>query len=228
MLDEKLASVGTETIGYFRSKFIPRETEILYEVIDEETIKMKVPKDLYNSMTASLKSENQDFSINPQERKMELRYPYYKNKKLLKTKHFNFNIFFVDPAALKPRESLEDIKNLNIKDWADFFETIDPEYRNIFKKIVDGVSIAVHKNEYNKVISKKTYFLNLKDGLYEKKEKLIGEEWVISYQPVTQNVNQLFRMFFKYFEQATINELADFDKFKEIVSASKFRNFVQP
>lgn len=225
-MDEKIKEVAEYTITYFRNNFIPKGTEINYELVDENNIKFKIPKDLYNEMTAKLKDDNFDFSISPQDRKMELTFPHFNGKKLLKTKHFNFTVFFVDPAALKTVESIKNNEEKNIKDWSDFFESIEPEYRNLFKKIIDGIPIAVHKNEYNKIIAKKAYWLDYKDGLFEKKEKFVNDEWIITYGPVTQNLIQVFRMFFKYFENVTLDVLADFSLFKEIVSQTKYKTYL--
>lgn len=223
-MDDKIKEYAENTIDYFRANFIPKGTEINYELIDENTIKFKVPKELFNDMTADLEKKDFDFEIIPQERKMELKFPRYNGKKLLKTKPFEFNIFFVDKAALKTVESIKDKTELNIKNWSEFFETIDPEYRNLFKQIIDTISIATHKNEYNKIISKKTYWIDYQNGLFEKKEKFVKDEWVITYQPVTSNLFQVFRMFFKFFDEVPLNELADFQMFKDIVSKTKYKN----
>ena len=223
-MDDKIKEYAENTIDYFRANFIPKGTEINYELVDENTIKFKVPKDLYNDMTADLEKREFDFEIIPQERKMELKFPRYNGKKLLKTKPFEFNIFFVDKAALKTVESIKDKAELNIKNWSEFFETIDPEYRNLFKQIIDTISIATHKNEYNKIISKKTYWIDYQNGLFEKKEKFVKDEWIITYQPVTSNLFQVFRMFFKFFDEVPLNELADFQMFKDIVSKTKYKN----
>jgi hypothetical protein len=59
-----------------------------------------------------------------------------------------------------------------------------------------------------KVIAKKIYWLDPKDGLMEKKEKLVNDEWKVTYQHVTSNVHQVFKMFFKYFEETPLNDLA--------------------
>lgn len=215
------------TITYFRTNYIPEGTEINYQLIDDETIKFKIPKDHYNHMTAELEKDDFDFEVIPQDRKMELKFPQHNGKRLLKTKHFNFEVFFVDEAALKTVESIKDKTELNIKNWGDFFEQIEPEYRNLFIQIINGIPIATHKNEYNKVISKKFYWLDPQNGLFEKKEKLVNEEWRITYQPVTTNLYQVFRMFFKYFEDTELNELADFNLFKEIVSQTKYKTYLQ-
>jgi hypothetical protein len=215
------------TITYFRKNYIPEGVEINYKLIDDSTIKFKIPKDHYNFMTAELEKDDFDFEINPADRKMELKFPQHNGQRLLKTKHFDFDVYFVDEAALKTVESITDKAELNIKNWSDFFEQIDPEYRNLFINIVNGIPIATHKNEYNKVISKKAYWLDPQNGLFEKKEKLVNEEWRITYQPVTTNLYQVFRMFFKYFEDAPLNELADFNLFKEIVGNTKYKTYLQ-
>lgn len=225
-IDEKVKEYAENTIVYFRKNYIPAETEINYQLLDDNTIKFKIPKDTYNFMTAELKNDNFDFEVIPQDRKMELKFPQHNGQKLLKTKYFDFQIYFVDVAALKTVESITDKAELNIKTWSDFFEQIDPEYRNLFIKIINGIPIATHKNEYNKVISKKAYWLDPKDGLFEKKEKLVNEEWRITYQIVTTNLYQVFRMFFKYFEDTPLHDLADFNKFKEIVSQSKYKTYL--
>jgi len=216
-----------DTIGYFRTKYLPEKVEINYSSEeDNKKIKLKIPKEHFNSMSALLEQDELDFEVIPMERKIEMKYPRFNGKKLLKTKHFKMDIYFVDPTALKTVENIKNKEELHIKTWSDFFETIDPEYRNIMKKIIDGISIAVFKNEYNKIISKKSYYLDFKDGLYEKKEKFINQEWVITYQPVTSNIQQVFRMFFKFFEEVPLNELADFSKFKDIISKTKFKTFI--
>jgi len=214
------------TITYFRNNYIPEKTEINYELVDDKTIKLKLPKDIFNEVSAELEKDNIDFEVIPSERKIEMKFSRHNGKKLLKTVPFLFTIFFVDKAALKTLENIENKAELNIKNWAEFFETIDPEYRNMFKKIIDGISIAVHKNEYNKVISKKAYHIDYNDGLFEKKEKFVNGEWRISYQPVTSNLYQVFRMFFKFFDEVQLTELADFNKFKDIVSKTKYKTYL--
>jgi len=215
------------TIELFRKNYIPKGVEINYKLVDDKTIKLKIPKNLFNDISASLEKDSLDFEVIPSERKIEMKYNMSNGKRQLKTRHFMFNIFFVDDAALKTVESIKDKTELNIKNWSEFFESIDPEYRNLFKQIVDGISIAIHKNEYNKVISKKTYYIDYNDGLFEKKEKFINDEWRITYQPVTSNLYQVFRMFFKFFDEVPLSELADFNKFKEIVSKTKFKTYIQ-
>jgi hypothetical protein len=103
---------------------------------------------------------------------------------------------------------------------------IDPEYRNLFIHIINGIPIATHKNEYNKIIAKKFYWLDPKDGLFEKKEKLVNDEWKVTYQLVTTNLHQIFRMFFKFFDEIPLNELADFNKFKEIIMNTKYKTYI--
>lgn len=222
----EIKEYAINSINDYRAKFIPKEAEINYEMADDKTIKLKVPKDLFNEISANMEKENQDFEVIPSERKIELKYPRHNGKKLLKTKPFKMNIYFVDNAALKTVENIKNKEELNIKNWSEFFETIDPEYRNLFKKIIDNITIAVHKNEYNKIISKKTYWLDYKDGLFEKKEKFVNDEWRITYQPVTSNLYQVFRMFFKFFDEVPMNDLADFNKFKEIVNNTKYKTFL--
>jgi len=214
------------TIEYFRNEFIPAKTEINYSLVDDKTLKLKIPKELFNDISANLEKQDHDFEVIPSERKIELNFPRHNGKRLLKTVPFRMNIYFVDAAALKTAENIENKAELNIKNWADFFETIDPEYRNLFKQIIDGISIAIHKNEYNKIISKKTYWLDFRDGLFEKKEKFVNDEWIITYQPVTSNLYQVFRMFFKFFDEVSMEELADFNKFKEIVSKTKYKTYI--
>jgi len=225
-MDEKIKQNIEHTINYFRKNYVGVEIEINYQMIDSDTIKFKIPKDEYNKITQKLKLDDIAFVVNPQDRKMELVHPQHNGSKLLKTKSFNFEIYFVDPAALKNVENIKNKEELHIKNWSEFFETIDPEYRNIFIKIINGIPIATHKNEYNKIISKKAYWLDPKSGLFEKKEKFQNDEWVITYQPITSNLFQVFRMFFKYFEEDTMNELADYEKFKTIVSNSKYKVFL--
>ena len=225
-MEDKLKEYAQNSIDYFRAQFIPKGTEINYQILEDDSVKFKVPKDLYNEMTSTLEKEKFDFEIIPQERKMELNFPRYNGKKLLKTKPFKFYVYFVDSAALKTVESIKDKSELNIKTWAEFFETIDPEYRNSFKQIIDTIGIATHKNEFNKVISKKTYWIDYQNGLFEKKEKFVNGEWRITYQPVTTNLFQVFRMFFKFFDEIPLNELADYDFFKEIVSKTKYKNYL--
>lgn len=226
-MEGKIQTYAENTITYFRKNYIPKGVEINYELLNDTTIKFKIPKDHYNHITAELEKDDFDFEVNPQDRKMELKFPQHNGKRLLKTKLFDFAVYFVDIAALKTVESIKDKSELNIKNWADFFEQIDPEYRNLFKQIVDGIPIATHKNEYNKVISKKAYWLDPQNGLFEKKEKLLNEEWRITYQSVTTNIYQVFRMFFKFFEDTPLNELADFDLFKKIVLNTKYKTYLQ-
>ncbi len=194
----EIKEYAENTISYFREHFIPAKTEINYELTDDKTIKLKIPKDLFNDISASLEKDDHDFEVIPSERKIELKFPRHNGTRLLKTVPFYMNIYFVDVAALKTVENIENKAELNIKTWSDFFEIIDPEYRNLFKQIIDGITIAIHKNEYNKVISKKFYWIDYRDGLFEKKEKFVNGEWRITYQPVTSNLYQVFRMFFKF------------------------------
>ena len=60
----------------------------------------------------------------------------------------------------------------------------------------------------------------------EKKEKLINDEWKVTYQLVTTNLHQIFRMFFKFFDEIPLNELADFNKFKEIIMNTKYKTYI--
>jgi len=220
----EITDYAVNTIDYFRSMFIPKKTEINYSMVDDKTIKMKIPKDLFNEISSNLEKDEQDFEVIPSERKIELKYPRHNGKRLLKTSPFIIDIYFVDHAALKTVESIQDKVELNIRTWSDFFETIDPEYKNLFKHIIDNIVVAVHKNEYNKIISKKSYHIDYRDGLFEKKEKFVNDEWRITYQPVTSNLYQVFRMFFKFFDEIPLEELADFNKFKEIVEKTKYKN----
>lgn len=214
------------TINYFRKNYVSDGLEINYQLINDDTIKFKIPKDEYNAITQKLKEDDFDFEVIPSDRKMELEFPMHNGKKLLKTKNFHFDVFFVETAALKNVENIQSKADLNIKNWSDFFDMIDPEYRNLLIHIINGIPIATHKNEYNKVIAKKIYWLDPKDGLFEKKEKLINEEWKVTYQLVTSNLHQVFRMFFKFFEEVPLNELADFEKFKSIVSNTKYKTYL--
>jgi len=215
------------TINYFRKNYVTKGLEINYQLIGEELLKFKIPKDEYNSITQKLKDDDIDFEVIPSDRKMELDFPQHNGKRLLKTKFFKMDVYFVETAALKTVESITNAKDLNIKNWSDFFEMIDPEYRNLLIHIVNGIPIAVHKNEYNKIISKKVYWIDPKDGLSEKKEKLVNDEWKVTYQHVTNNLHQLFKMFFKHFEETDFNELADFNRFKEIVSKTKYKTYLK-
>lgn len=214
------------TINYFRKNYVTDGVEINYQLIGDDKLKFKIPKTEYNSLTQKLKNDDIDFEVIPSDRKMELQFPQHNGKKLLKTKHFNMDIYFVEAAALKNVENIQNAKDLNIKNWSDFFDTIDPEYRNLLIHIVNGIPLATHKNEFNKVISKKVYWIDPKDGLFEKKEKLVNEEWKVTYQLITNNLYQVFRMFFKYFDEPTLAELADFNLFKEIVSKTKYKTYL--
>ena len=215
------------TIIYFRKNYISPGVEINYQLINDEKIKFKIPKSEYSALTQKLKEENIDFEVIPSERKMELVFPRHNGKNLLKTKNFNIDIYFVEPAALKTLENIENAKELNIKNWSDFFESIDPEYRNLLTHIVNNIHIASLKNEYNKVISKKTYWIDPKDGLFERKEKFVNAEWRISYTLVTNNLFHMFRMFFRFFDEIPLNELASFEKFKDIVRNTKYKTHLQ-
>lgn len=214
------------TINYFRKHYVTDGVEINYQLIGTDTIKFKIPKEEYNSITQKLEADEIDFEVIPTDRKMVLVFQQHNGKKLLKTKVFHLDIFFVEYAALRNVENIKNVNDLNIKNWTDFFELIDPEYRNLITRIVNGIPIATHKNEYNKVISKKIYWIDPINGLYEKKEKLINDEWKVTYQHVTNNLHQVFRMFFKYFEDTTLNELTDFDTFKQIVSKTKYKLYL--
>jgi len=211
------------SISDFRAKYIPKKLEINYELIDDKTIKLKIPKEAFNDIVMNLEKDDLDFEVIPSERKVDMKYPRHNGKKQLKTQPFKMVIYFVENAALKTVENLKNNEDIHIKNWGEFFEIIDPEYRNLFKKIIDNIVIALHKDEYNKVISKKTYWLDPNDGLYEKKEKFVNGEWRISYQPVTSNLYQVFRMFFKFFDQVPLKELADFNKFKDIIANTKYK-----
>lgn len=214
------------TINYFRKNYINNSVEINYQLIDDTTLKFKIPKGEYNSITQKLKSDDFDFEVVPSDRKMILLFPIHDGHKLSTINFLKFDIYFVEYAALKNVENIKNKEDLNIKNWSDFFDTIDPEYRNLLTHIINGLPIATHKNEYNKVIAKKAYWIDPKDGLFEKKEKLINDEWKVTYQLVTPNIHQVFRMFFKYFDETPLNELSDFNKFKEIVSNTKYKTYL--
>lgn len=222
----EIKEYAEHTINYFRKNYVTDGVEINYQLIGEDKLKFKIPKQEYNSLTQKLKTDDIDFEVIPSDRKMELEFPQHNGKKLLKTKNFKMDIYFVEMAALKNVENIQNAKDLNIKNWSDFFDTIDPEYRNLLIHIVNGIPIATHKNEYNKVISKKVYWIDPKDGLFEKKEKLVNEEWKVTYQLITNNLYQVFRMFFKYFDEPTLVELANFNLFKDIVSKTKYKTYL--
>jgi hypothetical protein len=213
------------TINYFRKNYISDGLEINYQLVGSEKLKFKIPKNEYGLITQKLKADNIDFEVIPSDRKMELEFQQYDGFQLL-TKTFKMDIYFVEYAALKNVENIHNSTDLNIKNWSDFFDLIDPEYRNLLLHIINGVPIATHKNEYNKVISKKVYWIDPKDGLFEKKEKLVNDEWKVTYQLVTNNLHQIFKMFFKYFDEIPFNELADFEKFKEIVANTKYKTYL--
>jgi len=215
------------TINYFRKNYITKGLEINYQLIDNNKLKFKIPKEEYDSLTKKLKEDDIKFEVIPSERKMELEFRQHNGRKLLKTKTFNMDVYFVDKAALKNVENILNAKDLNIKNWSDFFEMIEPEYRNLLIQIINGIPLATHKNEYNKVISKKIYWIDPKDGLFEKKEKLVNDEWKITYKLVTNNLHQIFRMFFKHFEKTPFNELADFDFFKNLVNKTKYKTYLR-
>ncbi len=215
------------TINYFRKHYINDGVEINYQLVDDEKLKFKIPKSEYNDLTQKLKIDNIDFVVNPSDRKMELVFHCHNGIRLLKTKKIKIDIFFVEAAALKTLENIENAKDLNIKNWSDFFESIDPEYRNLLIHIINNIHIASLKNEYNKIISKKTYWLDPKDGLFERKEKFVNDEWRITYNHVTNNLYQVFRMFFRYFEEIPLNELADFERFKNIIKNTKYKSHLQ-
>jgi hypothetical protein len=223
-MSTEVKEYAEHTINYFRKHYVTDGLEINYQLIGDDKLKFKIPKDEYNTLTQKLKVDNIDFEVIPSDRKMELDFPQHNGKKLLKTKFFKIEIYFVEQAALKTVENIKNARDLNIKTWSEFFDSIDPEYRNLLIKIVNGIPIATHKNEYNQVISKKFYWIDTKDGLYEKKEKLVNEEWKVTYQFISNNVYQIFRMFFKFFEEPSLGELANFDKFKEIVSNTKYKS----
>jgi len=214
------------TISYFRKNYISEGLEINYQLIDENKLKFKIPKDEYNLITQKLKNDNIKFEVIPSDRKMILEFNQHNGTRLLSSKTFKMDIYFVELAALKNVENIENSKDINIKNWSSFFETVDPEYRNLLIHIVNGIPIATHKNEYNKIISKKVYWIDPKDGLFEKKEKLVNDEWKVTYQLLTNNIHQIFKMFFKYFDEIPLNELVDFDKFKDIVGNTKYKNYL--
>jgi hypothetical protein len=222
-MQPEISECVLHTINYFRKNYITQGIEINYQMIDDQTIKFKIPKSEYNNITQKLKNDNIDFQVIPTDRKMELLFPQHSGKKLLKTKFLTFNIYFVEFAALKNVENIKNSKEMDIKNWSDFFDTIDPEYRNLLLHIINGIPIATHKNEYNKVVSKKIYWIDPKDGLFEKKEKFVNDEWVISYHLITNNLYHVFRMFFKYFDEPELKELVDFEKFKNIISNTKYK-----
>ena len=136
MKDEELINYVEHTINYFRKNYITDGLEVNYQFLDDQTLKFKIPKDEYNTLTQKLKDDDIDFEVVPSERKMELVFQCHNGKKLLKTKKIDMCIYFVDPAALKNVENITNTDHLNIKNWSDFFESIDPEYRNMFIKII--------------------------------------------------------------------------------------------
>lgn len=222
-----IKAYAEHTINYFRKHYISNGLEINYRLVDDGKIKFKIPKDEYNALTQKLENDDIDFEVIPSERKMELKFPRHNGQKLLKTKPFNIGIYFVEPAALKTLENIENATELNIKNWSDFFESIDPEYRNLITKIVNSIHIASLRNEHNKVISKKTYWIDPIDGLMERKEKFVKDEWKITYKHVTNNLYQVYRMFFRFFEEIPLNELADFELFKKIIGTTKYKTHLQ-
>jgi len=218
-----IKAYAKHTITYFRKHYISSGLEINYQLIDDENIKFKIPKEEYNDLTQQLENDDINFEVIPSDRKMELVFPRHNGKKLLKTKTFNIDIYFVEKAALKTLENIENAQELNIKNWSDFFESIDPEYRNLITRIVNGIHIASLRNEHNKVISKKTYYIDPIKGLMERKEKFVNDEWRITYKYVTSNLFQMFRMFFRFFDEIPLNELADFNRFKKIIENTKYK-----
>lgn len=227
VMEVDISDYVEHTINYFRKNYITDGIEINYQLINEDKIKFKVPKTEYNFLTQKLKADNIDFEVIPSERKMELIFSCHDGTTLLETEKFKIYIYFVEPAALKTLENIENAKELNIKNWAEFFDSIDPEYRNLLMRIVNNINIASLKNEYNKVISKKTYWIDPKDGLFERKEKFVNDEWRITYSHVTNNLYQVFRMFFRFFEEIPLNELASFERFKNIIKNTKYKSHLQ-
>lgn len=225
-MDEIMNKNIEHTINYFRKNYISDGLEINYQLVDENKIKFKIPKDEYNALTQKLKEDDIKFEVIPSDRKMELDFNQHNGTKLLKSKKIKIDIYFVEVAALKSVENIENSKDLNIKNWSSFFDTIDPEYRNLLIHIINGIPIAIHKNEYNKVISRKIYWIDPKDGLFEKKEKLVNDEWKVTYQLLTNNIHQIYKMFFKCFDEIPLNELANFEKFKEMVENTKYKTYL--
>jgi hypothetical protein len=214
-----------KTINYIRKKYDLIDIDVVTK-LENNTIKMKVPKSKFNELVKKFENDNVEFEVIPSEKKITMMQPRYNGKNLLKTQPFDVEIFFVEDKSLKKMEELKEKKDIDIKTWDDFFEVIEPEYKNLLKRIIDNITIAIFKNEYNKVISKKNYYLDFKNGMFERKEKLVNDEWKITYQPVTKDIYQVFRMFFKVFDKIPLNELADYDNFKKIVSNTKFKRYL--
>lgn len=206
-------------------------SDLNYKSKDEKTIKIILDSSLYNEIADLFKKENMDFSIIPSEAKIELKYNRYNGERFLKTKPYIYEIYFKSKKKElnKQEQRKQENKNTNIKDWDSFFNYIDPEYKNLLKTIIDKISISIQKNEYNQVISKKTYFLDFNNGLFERKEKLVNpetSEWRITHSPVTKDINYIFKVFFKQSE-VDLNELKDYDKFLDILSNTKYQKYVK-
>jgi len=225
-MNEKDKEYLINSFEYFKQQFLTDVEHYDYKSNDKG-MRFKLPKSLFDRLSNKLKEDSYKFEVIPAEKKMIVHFPRHNGKKLLKTKPFEFLIYFVEDNALKPEEKIQKTTDKNIKDWVSFFEMVEPEYKNTMKKIIDKIVIAEHKNEYNKVISKKTYFLDFNEGLFERKEKLVNDEWVVSYQPVTKDLYNVFRIIFKFFEKIPLNELASIEKFKEILSKTKYRKHVE-
>ena len=188
---------------------------------NEKYVNIKLNKKYFNKFVEFLKEKNIEFNVFPTERKVSIKFPFHNGKRLLKTKFFNMDVYFMDDKYF-----IKD-KNNVVKSWIDFFEAIDPEYLNLMERIVDNIELSVFRNEKGMVISKKTFYLDPKNGLYEKKEKLINGEWKITYQPVTSDVFKLFRLIFKFYDKVEIEKLLDFEFFKEIVSKTKYYKYLK-
>ena len=62
-IDDKTKEYAENTITYFRKNYIPEGVEINYQLLDENTIKFKIPKDHYNFMLKIFYENNVNYEI---------------------------------------------------------------------------------------------------------------------------------------------------------------------
>ena len=113
--DIKIQEYASNTINYFRKNYISDGLEINYQLLEGNKIKFKIPKDEYNKITQKLKEDKFDFEVIPSDRKMELEFPQHNGSRLLKSKFFHFDVYFVGIEIKKDKEFGNETKNCNKK-----------------------------------------------------------------------------------------------------------------
>lgn len=101
---------------------------------------------------------------------------------------------------------------ITVRTWTDYFINISDEHKSFLVSTFEGWVIAEIKNEHKFVISKKTYHLDISEGLFEKKYKWDGntDEYIVTHQPVTANISTLMYDFLRISKDIPLHSLLDF------------------